>query len=122
MTYCIPTPIPDNIPSRLYIHSARGIGSDAILTEGAAYFGVSVDDLRSTSRRREFCEPRQIIMNVMHIRGRASLAAVGAEFHRDHTTVIHTNKVVANLCQTNTHYLAVYNNFIKHLEDRGVIR
>jgi Bacterial dnaA protein helix-turn-helix len=70
-----------------------------ILSEVAAYFGVSVEDLRSTERSRPIVQARTIAMYLVRDLTDLSLPRVGAIFGgRDHTTVLHAwNKVVGAL-------------------------
>jgi len=56
-------------------------------------FGVNVVDLVSSSRRRVFVTPRQVVFAVLHrdrfIRDIYTLGEIGKIFNRDHATVIH---------------------------------
>ena len=54
-------------------------------------YGISQDQLLGRSRLRKYVEPRQIAYALCwKYRGRfGSLGTVGAEFGRDHTTIIH---------------------------------
>lgn len=59
-------------------------------------YGLTLADLRSPSRRREFAHPRQESMAEMYATGRYSNLQI-AHFHRriDHTTVVHARRAVA---------------------------
>ena len=60
-------------------------------------YGVSVDDVKSPSRRREFAEPRQVAMYLIRYNTRLSLEAIGTLFIRNHATVLHGIKNVERL-------------------------
>ncbi|MDP8971120.1 MAG: chromosomal replication initiator protein DnaA [Actinomycetota bacterium] len=65
-----------------------------IMAETATYFGLTLDDLCSSSRTRQLVNARQIAMYLTRELTDLSLPKIGQAFSRDHTTVIHaTNKV-----------------------------
>jgi len=77
---------------------AEPVRVDTIMAEAAAYFGVSVDDLRSSNRSRSLVHARQISMYLVRELTDLSLPKVGEAFGgRDHTTVLHAIKKVARL-------------------------
>lgn len=69
-----------------------------IMTTTAAYFGVSVDDLCSTSRSRVLVTARQISMYLCRELTDLSLPKIGQAFGgRDHTTVMHADRKIRQL-------------------------
>ena len=66
-----------------------------ILTASSTMFGISIDEIIGTSRRRQLVTARHIAMYVMRDLTDLSFPAIAAEFgDRDHTTVIHAvNKI-----------------------------
>jgi chromosomal replication initiator protein len=71
---------------------------DVILTETAAYFGVTIDELRSHNRSRSLVQARQIAMYLVRDLTDLSLPKIGEAFGgRDHTTVIHAMQKVRTL-------------------------
>lgn len=54
----------------------------------AARFGVTTDDILSNTRRREVVEARHAAMYAARLAG-LSLPKIGAEYGKDHTTVLH---------------------------------
>jgi chromosomal replication initiator protein len=59
-------------------------------------FKVSVADLQSKSRKKSITMPRQIAMYLSRKHTDDSLADIGRLFNRDHSTVLHSIKVVSN--------------------------
>ncbi len=57
-------------------------------------FRVSVEELRSKSRKRAITFPRQVAMYLTRKYTDQSLADIGALYNRDHSTVLHAIKVV----------------------------
>ncbi|MFO8075930.1 MAG: chromosomal replication initiator protein DnaA [Actinomycetota bacterium] len=69
-----------------------------IMNETATYFGVTIDDLCSTSRTRQLVSARQIAMYLTRELTELSLPKIGQAFGgRDHTTVIHANNKISDL-------------------------
>ncbi len=56
------------------------------------HFKLTVDEIRSKSRKRSIAKPRQIAMFLSRRFTEASLEAIGREFNRDHATVLHSVK------------------------------
>jgi chromosomal replication initiator protein len=61
----------------------------------AAAFGVRPRDVLGSCRQRAVLVPRQVAMYLAREVGRLSLPAIGAAFGRDHTTVLHACRKVA---------------------------
>jgi chromosomal replication initiator protein len=71
---------------------------DGILSVIADTFGISIEDLKSNSRRREISWARQIGMYLMRQHTGLSLPRIGEEFGgKDHTTVIYSCDKIAQL-------------------------
>jgi chromosomal replication initiator protein len=71
---------------------------EAILKVVADNFDVSIDDLKSNSRRREISWARQIGMYLMRQHTALSLPRIGEEFGgKDHTTVIYSCDKITQL-------------------------
>lgn len=88
---------------------------EVILKVIADTFDVSIEDLKSNSRRREISWARQIGMYLMRQHTTLSLPRIGEEFGgKDHTTVIYSCDKIAQL-QQNDRTLA---NTLRQLSDR----
>jgi chromosomal replication initiator protein len=64
-------------------------------------FKVSVSEMQSRSRKKTLTFPRQVAMYLCRKHTQASLADIGKAFHRDHSTVLHSIKVVSGLTVRN---------------------
>jgi chromosomal replication initiator protein len=68
------------------------------MTQAAAYFGVSMDDLTGASRSRVLVTARQIAMYLCRELTDLSLPKIGQAFGgRDHTTVMHADRKIRQL-------------------------
>ncbi|MGH8886322.1 MAG: chromosomal replication initiator protein DnaA [Egibacteraceae bacterium] len=76
--------------------SAINVGT--IMAETGAYFGLTLDELCSSSRTRQLVTARQIAMYLTRELTDLSLPKIGQAFGgRDHTTVIHANNKISKL-------------------------
>ncbi|GAB2514759.1 chromosomal replication initiator protein [Nocardiopsis aegyptia] len=74
------------------------ITAGSIMSQTAAYFGLSVEDLCGTSRSRVLVTARQIAMYLCRELTDLSLPKIGQQFGgRDHTTVMHADRKVRAL-------------------------
>lgn len=71
------------------IRPSRAPVMDAIVHAAAEAYGITVDDLKGRSTRKEFARPRQHAMYLMAQYSHLSLPMIGRFFGRDHTTVLH---------------------------------
>jgi chromosomal replication initiator protein len=76
--------------------SGRGATPMAILTAVARYFGIKADDLKGKARHKQIVGPRHVAMYLLREDGHLSTPEVGRLLNRDHTTVLHGLKQVAN--------------------------
>ena len=82
-------------------------GSDAtISTETirnfiAKQFKISTDDLKSKCRKREVAFPRQVAMYLARKLTTQALADIGRTFNRDHSTVVHSVRVITDSINRN---------------------
>jgi chromosomal replication initiator protein len=81
----------------------------------AEYFSIRVSDLHSKRRSRSITRPRQLAMSIARELTKNSLPEIGDSFGgRDHTTVIHACKKIAELKAVDLKIVEDYNN-IKRL-------
>lgn len=74
------------------------ITAATILGQTAAYFDISLDELKSKSRTRTLVTARQIAMYLLRELTDMSLPKIGQELGgRDHTTVMHADRKIRTL-------------------------
>jgi chromosomal replication initiator protein len=84
------------------------VGTPKILTAEAisefvgSQFRVSMQDMKSRSRKKGLTFPRQVAMYLCRKHTQESLADIGKTFNRDHSTVLHSIKIVTGLAIRNT--------------------
>ena len=83
------------------------ITSATIMAQTAQYFGLTIEDLCSTSRSRVLVTARQIAMYLCRELTELSLPKIGQQFGgRDHTTVMHADRKIRQLMSERR---AIYN-------------
>lgn len=71
------------------------VKADDIIKQTAQYYGISIDDLLSSSRMRSLARPRQMAMFLMKKMTSLSYPAISHKFRKkNHTTVLHAIKVM----------------------------
>jgi chromosomal replication initiator protein len=79
-----------------------GISPEELLNLVSETLGVTVEDLRSSSRRREISTARQIGMYLMRQHTDLSLPKIGEVFGgKDHTTVLYSCDKIGQLKESN---------------------
>ncbi|MBC8155141.1 MAG: chromosomal replication initiator protein DnaA [Bacteroidetes bacterium] len=74
----------------IVVDSDKEVTIDTVQELVADFFGVTVADLKSKSRKREAVHPRQVAMYLAKEKTDLSLKSIGYHFGgRDHSTVIH---------------------------------
>ncbi len=67
-----------------------------ILKNVSSFYGVSLDDLKSRSRKNEVVKPRQIAMYLMRSEIKSSFPSIGSWLGgRDHTTAMHAHEKIS---------------------------
>ena len=81
-------------------------------------FNVSIKELQSKSRKKAIKTPRQIAMYLARKYTEESLVDIGKTFNRDHSTVLHSIKVVSTKLVRDTSVnaqLEILSNKVKQL-------
>ncbi|NLV49205.1 MAG: chromosomal replication initiator protein DnaA [Clostridiales bacterium] len=87
--------------TRDIIRGEREYTPELIISKTAACYGVSADDVKSSSRAKATTQARQVAMYLMRKFINMSLVEIGACFgNRDHATVIHAIKKIETLVST----------------------
>lgn len=103
-----------------YVKStSREVSIDYIQKVVCDYFNLPIETLKSKTRKREIVQARQISMYFSKKMTKSSLAKIGAHCGgRDHATVLHACRTVANLSETDNTYLAHLDDLEKKLDSR----
>ena len=83
-----------------YIRDTRRITADIIIERVCEYFGISTQDIRSSSRKKNISYPRSIAMYLARTITENSEQSIGYILKRDHSTVCVTCKNVAENMKT----------------------
>ena len=75
------------------------ITAELIINETAKYFSRRPDQLTGKSRKKHIVHARQAAMTLMKRLMCLNLSQIGDEFNRDHSTVLHSLKVMEKKCQ-----------------------
>ncbi|MEE8482827.1 MAG: chromosomal replication initiator protein DnaA [Acidiferrobacterales bacterium] len=82
----------------------------------AEYYKIRVADLHSKSRARQVARPRQVAMALSKELTNHSLPEIGDAFGgRDHTTVLHAKRRIAELVDNDSRTKEDYNNLVRIL-------
>ncbi|MEE8387814.1 MAG: chromosomal replication initiator protein DnaA [Acidiferrobacterales bacterium] len=82
----------------------------------AEYYKIRVADLHSKSRARQVARPRQVAMALSKELTNHSLPEIGDAFGgRDHTTVLHAKRRIAELVNSDSRTKEDYNNLMRIL-------
>ena len=84
------------------IGRSQELSAESIRDFMAAQFKISVDDLTSRSRKRSIAFPRQVSMFLARKYTEQGLADIGKAFNRDHSTVLHSIKVITGAMARNS--------------------
>jgi chromosomal replication initiator protein len=87
---------------RSVVGEPRVLTTEMICDLVCSQFRVSVQEMQSCSREKTLMFPRQVAMYLCRKHTQESLMDIGKAFHRDHSTVLHSIKVVTGRVLRNT--------------------
>lgn len=94
----------------------KQVSLDNIQRTVAEYYKIKISDLSSKRRNRSVARPRQMAMTLAKDLTNHSLVEIGESFGgRDHTTVLHACKKIAELRQSDSDVSEDYKNFVRSL-------
>jgi chromosomal replication initiator protein len=100
----------------LLVYQERQLTIQNIQKVVAEYFKMRVSDLHSKRRNRQITRPRQIAMALAKELTTMSLPEIGDAFGgRDHTTVLHAQRKIAELVKTDPKISEDYQNLYRLL-------
>jgi len=89
----------------------RQVSMDNIQRTVAEYYNIKISDILSKRRNRTIARPRQVAMALAKELTNHSLPEIGEAFGgRDHTTVLHACRKIAELRESNTDVAEDYKN------------
>lgn len=92
-------------------NSNKEISIDYIQKVVSQYFGLSVEEMNSKTRKRNIVQARQLAMFFSKEHTRASLTTIGLQCgNKDHATVLHACKTVKNLLETDKEFRTYYDD------------
>ena len=83
------------------IGSSQQLSAELIRDFIARQFKISIQDMRSRSRKKTITFPRQISMYLSRKYTEQGLAEIGKAFNRDHSTVLHSVRVISEAISRN---------------------
>lgn len=105
-----------NVVEKLVKNTKKEVTIDSIQQAICEYFNMEVSVLQSRTRKREIVQARQIAMYFAKSKTKASLASIGAQIGgKDHATVLHACKTVANLVETDKRFKTYIDEIEKRL-------
>jgi chromosomal replication initiator protein len=97
-------------------NTAREVSIDYIQKIVCDYFSLTIDMLKSKTRKREIVQARQIAMYFSKKMTKSSLASIGAYCGgKDHATVLHACRTVENLFETDKQFKTFIDDLDKKL-------
>lgn len=83
----------------------REVTIDYIQKVVCDYFNIPIDSIQSRTRKREIVQARQLTMYFAKKMTKSSLAIIGLQCgNKDHATVLHACKTIANLAETDKQF------------------
>lgn len=96
----------------------RQVTVDAIQKTVAEYYKIKLSDMHSKKRSRDIARPRQVAMALAKELTPLSLPNIGDAFGgRDHTTVLHACRTVADLRESDSDISRDYNVLLQMLRN-----
>jgi chromosomal replication initiator protein len=97
-------------------NAVRDISIDFIMKTVSDYFGISIDEINTKTRKREIVEARQLAMYFSKKHTKASLSSIGQQCgNKDHATVLYACKMVGNLMATDKRFKEVVEDLSKKI-------
>jgi chromosomal replication initiator protein len=93
----------------------RAVTLENIKRTVATYYNIRLADLTSARRTRTLARPRQIAMSLAKELTRHSYPEIGDAFGKDHTTVLHAYRKIAELRLEDDRLKEDYENLMRQL-------
>jgi len=97
------------------------VGIDYIMKFVSEYFGVTIEQMKDKTRKREIVVARQVSMYFAKEYTNMSLKSIGSNFgNRDHSTVIHAIQSVNDLMDTDKKFNSTMQDLIKKIKLKAI--
>ena len=93
------------------------LGIDTIIKVIAEEYGLSSADIKGKKRTKNIIMPRQIAMYIAREITEFSTTEIGAEFGRDHTTVVHSCQKIEEAIQADSKFDSKIQLLIRNIKD-----
>jgi chromosomal replication initiator protein len=84
------------------VGTPKSLNAQLISELVGSQFKISIEDMQSKCRKKKFSFPRQVAMYLSRKHTDETLADIGRAFNRDHSTVMHSIKVISGLNRRDT--------------------
>lgn len=106
-----------NMIDKVIKNTRKNISIDYIQKVVCGYFNVPIDLVHSKTRKREIVQARQVSMFFSKHLTKSSLSSIGAQIGgKDHATVLHACKTIANLMETDKKFKVQIDDIEKKLK------
>ncbi|HCC55520.1 MAG TPA: chromosomal replication initiator protein DnaA [Desulfobulbaceae bacterium] len=85
----------------------------------AGQFKVSIEELQSKGRRKTIAFPRQVSMYLARKLTEEALSEIGKAFNRDHSTVVHSIRVITDAIVRNGSIRGQVDHLVERLKNQG---
>ena len=89
------------------VRDEKRITSERIMEEVARKYNIRKDDILSDRRSRDIAIPRQLAIYLTREMTGTSTTRIGTDFGRDHATIMHACKKIAQMIETDSDFAAV---------------
>ena len=88
---------------------------DTVIANTCEQFNISMDDIKSKSRKSDIVIPRLLTMHILRSNTLLTLDEIGIVFNRDHTTVISAIRSTNNMLETDCNIKEEYQKLVMKL-------
>jgi len=99
------------------IRDEKRITSERIMEEVSRKYNIRKDDILSDRRSRDIAIPRQLAIYLTREMTGTSTTRIGTEFKRDHATIMHACKKIAQMIETDKDFAAVCSEIKRTLSE-----
>ena len=98
-----------------YIAPGLQLTEKAVIDAVCQFYGVTIEEIRSDSRKRFITVPRQVIYYILHVEMGLKTVRVALLIHRDHSTVLATKRLIKGLITYDRKFKGEYSRLIEEI-------